>query len=844
MTLNVLQAFRGGYEALWATTYTFEPGLFDEFLFRRLGDPPLNVNILVDADRMGRIWEEWADQPWRLHRVNRDYLVRSVRWPGGAFHPKTLFFADRSGGVLLVGSGNLGLRGLIEGKEVFCQFSPETAVGRAAIASWRAWMARILVEIADPILAHRWQEMLRGSPWLGAPTSGSPFLHNLDLSILDLFTEGITTPVDELHVLAPFYDADAGALAKLLALTAPKTLHLYLPDGVSVSGDRLSEVVSGAPGEIRLWAFHDSAFVHAKLIGIVAGHRGMLLSGSPNCSRAALLSSARHGNCEVAILAPTTPDVVRSAFVPPSWSLVERRHEDLLGLKLRSHTARAQSWPVTLSSASRLPEGRIEVRFEPMIGSNVAGLVAGGVTIPISDGRTDELVAGEAAVGIVWLCDVEGVRLSNAVPVDDPRQLASWLAERAPSGERPRELRLEDVTTGVGELLTRLNRQCIFDIDETPSIAGVLRGSDMREGNEDEASGFWERFQADQLRLDYRLARYERLLASDTSRPWYIDDDVYGLLGAMLSRVPDHALRLVGHGSGDERPEVHAPPRPQLQVRVGNVLARWSKALDDRRFRWISPQVPVRNFVALLGAIGECWVQGYVGNERLSTITLTLLQSFVGSAKRRGYLLLLGDEERATAIEVLPPDVPEVMGALVYACLRPEREWRSRVYEWQPSLTMAIELGVVSAGPLTSEWVRRLPRRSAEGHREEGGPTDPRAIDDHLLRLATYIDDKHWCQLQAEELGFAKVALTTTEGTPAAHYPITIRVEGVLDLVVEPRIVSLVRRASSYKRAGGVIVEAGSAGAMRPQRVSVRTPGPIYATDGRSDFESSRDLER
>ena len=55
MALNVIQTLRGNHLALWATTYTFEPGLFDEFLFRQLGEPPLNVNVLVDAHRIAKV---------------------------------------------------------------------------------------------------------------------------------------------------------------------------------------------------------------------------------------------------------------------------------------------------------------------------------------------------------------------------------------------------------------------------------------------------------------------------------------------------------------------------------------------------------------------------------------------------------------------------------------------------------------------------------------------------------------------------------------------------------------------------------------------------------------------
>src|SRR5690606_5759082 len=102
---------------------SFELELFDEYLLRRLGDPPLNATVLVDFASLARTWDAIrAEEAWRVQRVNRLYLVRSAGRTRGRFHPKTYFFANSKEGVLLVGSGNLSLAGLEEGKEVFSRF--------------------------------------------------------------------------------------------------------------------------------------------------------------------------------------------------------------------------------------------------------------------------------------------------------------------------------------------------------------------------------------------------------------------------------------------------------------------------------------------------------------------------------------------------------------------------------------------------------------------------------------------------------------------------------------------------------------------------------------------------
>jgi basic amino acid/polyamine antiporter, APA family len=45
MSLQIVKRFTGGVRACWITTYNIDLGLFDGFLYSRLGDPPLNVTV-------------------------------------------------------------------------------------------------------------------------------------------------------------------------------------------------------------------------------------------------------------------------------------------------------------------------------------------------------------------------------------------------------------------------------------------------------------------------------------------------------------------------------------------------------------------------------------------------------------------------------------------------------------------------------------------------------------------------------------------------------------------------------------------------------------------------------
>jgi hypothetical protein len=820
--VKVAHSFNGRWTSFFATTYSIELEFFDEYLFRRLGEPPLSATILVDAGRHARLWTSGGDVVRRLRRANRDYLLRPVLAGTGAFHPKTYFLSNAKEGVLLVGSGNLTMPGVERGREVFARFDSREPEDVPSIRGWRRWMDDLVKRLGDGEVTHRWLRLRREcGTWLEGETDGSSFVANSERSMLEQLAGTVEPPVEELHVLAPFYDRDARALARLIAAFQPARLHVYLGAQTSVHGPSLASVLSDLGGEATLRELDQPVFLHAKLVGLVTGERGYLLLGSANLSQAALLGTTEPwANVEAGVIVELAADEIRDAFLPPGTRWKEASLEQIAQLSFTSEE-RPPGYPVHLRSAWPETDGRISIEAIGDIPVD-AELTAGIEGQPLDSMTTVAPLAMPEGGVLVWLRVVGGGDLSNKVPLDDRHRLGSWLEQRAEAGARPRELDSADFETPVGAMLLRLHTACIFDIDETPAMARAAGFTDQEASEEQTAS--WE--ELEELLAKEELARDPRVEHYRKSIPFGLpdDDDILGLLRLMLDRAPaERTLRLVGRKQDEDLPEGESSqrgklwtPTQRLQVRLFNVLQRWSLALADPRFVWIDPTAPARNYAALLVADAECWEQEHLPEERVIRLLGALLGSFVRTERSIGYLLSLPDEERQRALERLSTEARALGAALVYSALRPGATWREHVFEWQPALVAGLDLGVFEVTAKSREVVRRLTKKDV-------------SEDDIRKRLdyaATYLDDEHWAANQERDLGFELVRLTNV-GFKRQDFGITLQVSGDGAALNEPRLVSLVRQALAYRKTKGAVILVGDT-----IRLAVKLGEPIWAKSG------------
>jgi hypothetical protein len=829
--MKVTELFRSQWSVFWATTFTFGPREFEEFLLPRLGDPPLNACVLADAVQLARAWHGIeTDGRWARLLANRRYLVRSVP-ANGAFHPKTYFFANDREGALLVGSGNLTLSGLEGGREVFALFHGQTSADLGALRAWRDWMQRRVEQLNDPAVIARWADLLeRTAGWLSGSATGSALITNDSESMLAQFVARVGAGVDELVVTAPFYDDGGQALADLVRQLRPQAVTLYVGHRTSAPGTKLQELLRALDVGVRLYAVEPRQYVHAKLVIGIRGDQAWVLSGSANLTRAAFLLVAPQAgaNVEAGTLVATDVDRARALLPPPEMTVRELTLADLAQVTYHAPTEGHQP-PLRLQSAIPTRDGQVHVSFSGQADVADLCLTDGHDRPPLINTMTTRPFPRDDTRALVWITDSDGTApLSNKVPLDDPDRLRAQL-QRANQDrrDRPQELELRDLATPVGAMLVRLHDVCIFDFEETAAAHHLRTAAGQVEDAE-----FWKRPAHEDLRQDPRAHYYRGWDQGDTVTP----DPLFDLLHQMLDEVPAPlaTARLVASGTedGDDDAASDAPkrrwtPDKHVQVRLFNVLSRWSRALADPRLRWLSPLAPVRNFAAIQDAVVECWHGQYLAKDRLIALTGQLMVAFTGTDTVRGFVSVLDDTERAQALAAASRlRTSPVTAALIYAAVQgTTADIASFLFDWQSFLGRLLDLGFAESTHTASDLVKILTGRDAS----------PRMIAERLHWAATYLDDPHWTRKMARDLGLTSVALPKVP--LHSSFPVAVEVRGSSHPLTDVRLLRLALEVMRYRKVDSVVI------IVPDGKISVMLPGPVYAILGATEYESVRTVD-
>lgn len=286
---------------------------------RRCGDPALT--ILADATCATA---SYGAQREMLDGLGTRYRVVPMSMAlGFVFHPKALLLSGPQEATLYVGSGNLTFGGWRQNGEVWSRYTASED-GRKVFEEFRDYVDRHLANVpfAGAIQAELEDAFdPRTKRWVASAPEGAPTLLGRaggEGALLETMAAAIgSAPLDELVVGAPYFDGEGDALAALRArLPHVRGLLLHPARGSTLTRrawERAGEGMARRPCVIR----HSHpiadrpAFVHAKFYAAIRGDEAVVVQGSANCSRAALLMDGKRGNAELMTLIRTTAKAFR-----------------------------------------------------------------------------------------------------------------------------------------------------------------------------------------------------------------------------------------------------------------------------------------------------------------------------------------------------------------------------------------------------------------------------------------------------------------------------------------------------------------------------------------------------
>ncbi len=827
----ISELFRADRVALWATTYNLDLDLFNGYLLGRLGDPPLNVVVLADRDRLDATLGSLPPERLpNLHPVNRRWLLRGARLGSGRFHPKSYLAVTARSALLLIGSGNLSTNGLDAGREVFTSFAAGTPSGDAAIRTWMSWMRSIVSELGDTLLAGRFTDLEARLPRPDSLSAvvDSPLWHNLDRPLAEQFCERVldrAEQVDELIVTAPYYDETGDALGRILERLQPGRVTLYTTSTTKVDGSKLLDRLASTDAEVSTFAYLPEAFTHAKLIGAVSGDRGWLLSGSANLSNAALTFSAGAagtGNVELAVIASLSEAELRQAFLPPDTRVETRALASLTTLTFDSNPETLPAFPVRITRATALASGRVEVTTDPPP-HNTLRLADHRDIQPLVIDAGHATTVGPMAGPLVHLVDESNMIVSNHVVLDDPEALRRALqtGDKSNASTRPPELAASDLDTPLGQALLFLQRTVVMDVSET---AGKGVGSDATraEVGGDDHDDLWDRLEREKLGRDPRAGAYGRLFGSGSTAD--SGEPIVELLDAMRERVPGEPTRqtllmLISSPIAPGNPGTGSPwsRSARVRVRARNVLRRWASVQTDPRLTWVDPLAPLGNLQLIAATFAQLWrysaepdFDAGLTDEDLDDLWMAWLRPFVGTGVGDGWLNHSNFPEHELRTR-LRGDFGRNVTALCWLAIRPGPNLRQRLVEWQPVLKAVLDWGLFEVGEDTVEYL------AATGHR-----VSKDRVETGLLEALEFIDDELWCAQKAAELDLTNLDLKAVRLGP--HTSIRLLVGGVQDPLNDHRIPSLVASIGQYRRTDTVTVF----GTDIDWRLAISPGTPIY----------------
>lgn len=726
-TIELPRQLNGPWNHCLILTYTIDIPFFENALWREFAKSCRNKVLLADGQEFLTACEAYAETGI-VHLLNQQYIAEGIFAPRRA-HAKAILLTNPRQGRLLVGSGNLGLRGYAAGGELFTQYE-YTDANTESLGAFTA-----IRELVEGIIERgyilgsaqgRIRTLFEETPWLFQKSlnGARPVRHNLQHGFLEQLSETVHGErVEELWIHSPFFDRDAIALRTMMRTIKPKRCFLLVQPGqTSVDPRALRGVMEqfGKSCEIRPAGFEDGAYVHAKLYLLKLPKLAICLQGSPNLSQSAMLRVVPHGNIEVANLHTAAhngfDDILHVLKIEkPAKSLdelelaynstgnpVEQRlsefrlisgewREDRLRLNFQGTIEDRRRFVVTIDSR--------EFTFQTL------RCDAQSVELKLTD-EAARLLSQPVPVAILWRGGKDS-SMSNPIFVCNRAALENVLQQSDGTAtlEHMADLELEDEE--IESLLLELENALIIDHRSIWQIAGR---SGKTEELEDE-----EAIRIDYSEIDYEMLRHhpklQQYLRQSVGKHGYTHSRLQMILGsitdhfATLMDTPDPTALIRRTAVVDptraetEEERVQEIQEQQHRRRSGqrirrlltNFINRYLRGIQSREFQEMAGfEVILQNYIIFAHLLWRLFTKDWVDQNLLVDSLIRIWRFFWGNKSEAGYFWSANTERQSLGLRWLREHSAdaELLAALWY-CSRLARleRWEAQLFDlrdiWQ-----------------------------------------------------------------------------------------------------------------------------------------------------------------
>jgi hypothetical protein len=738
--LNELQLpdeLRGPWRHFVLLTYGADFPFFERALWRQFFVSCRNKVILADGRHYLEACDRFAAGGF-IRLMNQHYVADGI-YSGRGNHAKMILLVSEEAGRLLVGSGNLSWQGLASGGELFSKY--EYPSDDDAHSSGFAVVRDLLQTLTDrgyvgDLVRNRLDALWEGAPWLLRESDATPaaIIHNLRLPLLEQMATQIGDErVDELLVMAPFFDEEAAVLRSLVERFAPrKVTVLVQPKKTSVDPNRLADLLAEFDF-VELRPFEISGlnrYVHAKLYLFRTGSRLTCFHGSANVSRAALTLIPPHGNIEL-LNVSTGPvdefnhllsklsigDPVEDPAVLDVGLVSDDLEVDPLDAALTLLRAELKGRNLRIDFRGSLPQlsgARLFVGAQDF-DLNVTSTAVDSLTATLEDPAAG-LLQRPLGISIGWI-EGDVIVRSNSVVPSNRTTLDAVLAkpDHTEDLQHLADLELEDEE--LANLLAALEGTLVLDDRSIWQVAGKEEPAQAAGDDPEQVIAYED--------IDYELIRRHPKIQQ--YKAW--GGDFYGKsrLQLILKAITDHfhvvlgksELNVVttGISTDTDQPDTETEREQEEEERerrarslgqrnellFRNFIRRYLRGFEDRDFRrFVGFDVMVQNYRIFVFILWRLFAKEWMRPDFLVDALLRTWIGFWGSDGKASYLDELVEDEKSRAIAwmVNQQADAELVAALHYcAYLSRTEEWQERRFALRDWLRNFIDKRDLALGP-------------------------------------------------------------------------------------------------------------------------------------------------